>query len=316
MPFVRVAAWYRGRAGSPRRALGEVYQALVSFKERRDGWAEFAAPLARGLAASVRSLVAAEARGGSALASLFSTGGDANGVILTPVPSYRGRRPHVRMLTALAAAGLPAVDLRLDLLVKTADVVQKGLSRAERRRESRRAYALRGRWRGAHAGVRGRVVVITDDFMTTGATFEACARVLTEAGAAAVYGAAVVRVLRAPAERMLTLGARQLQVQMRELDARGRAAVSSEDGSIWVRFACSSESAPTCPIVHTAGPYPLPTFDRQGVHRWVCRCGASHDIRLRREWLGDARESIAVGVGARRAAELLVGIVQGRVTYV
>jgi len=303
LPYARVAASYRGRAGSPRRTLGEVYQALVAFKERREGWPQLVAPLARGLESAVRRVAADEGLAG------------VRGWILAPVPSFRGRRPHVRILTALAAVQLPAADLRLDLLAKTVDFVQKGLSWSERRLESAGAYAIRGHWGSWGDGgrsVRGRAIVITDDFMTTGATFDACARVLMDAGASVVYGAAVVRVLRAPGVRVLTLGARQVSVQMRELDARGRAVVSAEDGTVWVRFACSAK----CPAIHTAGPYDLPSFDRRVARRWVCRCGASHDVRMRREWLGESRECLAVGVGARRPAELLVGIVQGTVAYV
>src|SRR5580658_7941228 len=52
LAYGRLAATYRGRVGSPRRALGEVYQAVVSFKEHRGDWAQFAGPLARALARS------------------------------------------------------------------------------------------------------------------------------------------------------------------------------------------------------------------------------------------------------------------------
>lgn len=294
LPYVRVAAAYRGRAGSPRRALGEVYQGLVTFKEGRPGWAELAPWLARGLAASVRRVVSETPSRGARW-------------VVVPVPSFRGRRPHVRVLTALAGLELPAgFAVRLDLLVKRVDMVQKGLTRWERRRESAGAYAV-SRWRGR--GVRGASVIVTDDFVTTGVTMAECARVLRAAGAAAVYGAAVVRVVLAPGERLVWDGRRHVRVQLRELDARGRIVVGEGSGGagggggvLWVRFACGA----ACAVVHMAGPLPLPVFDRLSVHRWECQCGAAHDVRLRREWLGGGRECVAVTVAGRGAPELLV----------
>jgi predicted amidophosphoribosyltransferase len=300
LPYGRCVAVYRGRVGSPRRALGDAYRAVVAFKDRRGDWTAFAAPLARSLARSVNELC----RGGP---------GDATkglrARVIVPVPSYAGRRPHIHMLASLAAVGLPRVGIALDALSKTRDFRQKGLSRAERLLESDGAYAVRATSRAA---VRGRQLIVVDDLMTTGATLEACARVLLAAGAHAVDGAAVVRVIRAPPERVVSIGARQARVQLRELDGRGRVAIASEAGSMWVGFACSSR----CPATALAGPYPLPTFDAVGYHRWMCRCGTAHVIRVRREWSGSFRECVAVGVGDRRPAELLVGIVQGAPKWV
>jgi predicted amidophosphoribosyltransferase len=298
LAYGRTEAAFRGRVGSPRRALGEVYQAIVAFKERRGDWASLAHPLARALALSVTRLLEADDDGAPPARRL-----------VVPVPSYRGRRPHMRMLTALACVPLRAVVPCLQLLSKERDFMQKGLTRSERREESAQAYVVRARWRAA---VRGRHVIVADDLITTGATLDACAAALREAGAAAVDGAAIVRVVRAPPERMLSFGARQVRVQLRELDGRGRTPVANESGVLWVQFACSDR----CPITATAGPFPLPRLDAVGYHRWSCRCGTSHVVRLRREWRGDARESVAVGVGDRRPPELLVGIVQGPPAYV
>ncbi len=300
LPYGRCVAVYRGRVGSPRRALGDAYRAVVAFKDRRGDWTAFAAPLARSLARSVEELC----RG-----SPLRTTDGVRGRVLVPVPSYAGRRPHVHMLASLAAVGLPEVGLKLDVLSKTRDFRQKGLSRAERLRESDGAYAVRATCRAA---VRGRQLIVVDDLMTTGATLEACARVLLAAGARGVDGAAVVRVIRAPPERVVSIGARQARVQLRELDGRGRVAVGSDPGSMWVVFACS----PRCPVTAMAGPYPLPTFDAIDYHRWMCRCGNAHVIRVRREWCGTFRECVAVGVGERRPPELLVGIVQGTPKWV
>jgi predicted amidophosphoribosyltransferase len=289
----RVAAAYRGRAGSPRRSFGEVYQAIVAFKERRGDWLAVAEPLARALAESV-----AEVRGVAAGAGVGKS------FLLVPVPSYRGRRPHVGLLTALAAVRLPGIAVRLGALEKLRDFTQKGLAHDERRGESAGAYAVRGRWRSA---VRGRHVIVADDLITTGTTLDVCARALLDAGAVAVDGAVIVRAIRAPPERMLTLGARQVRVQLRELDSRARTPVTPEPGTFWVQFACSAR----CPVIAVAGPYPLPVLDAASYYRWVCRCGATHVIRAQREWRAAVRECLAVGVGERRPVELLVGVQQG-----
>jgi hypothetical protein len=111
---------------------------------------------------------------------------------------------------------------------------------------------------------------------------------------------------------VVSVGGRQVRLQLRELDGRGRAPVAPESGLLWIFFACSAR----CPVSAAAGPYRLPTFDAVSYHRWMCRCGRSHVIRVRREWRGALRECIVVGVGERRPAELLIGVVQGPMRYV
>jgi predicted amidophosphoribosyltransferase len=291
LAYGRIGAAYRGRAGSPRRSLGEVYQAIVTFKERRGDWLPLAEPLARALAESV--------------AGVQSAGGvPPKQFLLTPVPSYRGRRPHVQLLTALAAVRLPGVAVHLGLLEKLRDFTQKGLAHDDRRAESAGAYGVRRRWRPI---VRGRHIIVADDLVTTGTTLDVCGRALLDAGAAAVDGAVIVRAIRAPPERMLTLGARQVRVQLRELDNRARTPLTPEPGTFWVQFACSVR----CPVIAVAGPYPLPVLDAVSYYRWMCRCGSSHVVRAQREWRAAVRECLAVGVGERRPTELLVGIQQG-----
>jgi predicted amidophosphoribosyltransferase len=70
---------------------------------------------------------------------------------------------------------------------------QAGLPAGRRRANVRAAYAVR--WRPAGCGVRGRVLVLVDDVMTTGATLDACSRALLEAGARSVRALTVARAV-------------------------------------------------------------------------------------------------------------------------
>lgn len=80
---------------------------------------------------------------------------------------------------------------------------QASLPAARRNANVRTAFRLAWRWRLAPPGhaplrLRNRVVVLIDDVMTTGATLEACARPLLEAGVRSVRA---LTVARAAAER-------------------------------------------------------------------------------------------------------------------
>jgi ComF family protein len=79
---------------------------------------------------------------------------------------------------------------------------QVDLSAAERQDNVREAFAIRddeapGFSRGTPA-VRGAVVVLVDDVTTTGATLDACARVLRDAGAREVRALTAARVSTVP----------------------------------------------------------------------------------------------------------------------
>lgn len=66
---------------------------------------------------------------------------------------------------------------------------QEGLSASERRRNVGGAIRANGRFEG-------KIVIVVDDVLTTGATLEACARALRKAGAAEVHGLTLARVVR------------------------------------------------------------------------------------------------------------------------
>jgi ComF family protein len=75
---------------------------------------------------------------------------------------------------------------------------QAGLTAAARRRNVRRAFRLSSLLprRTRSRFIEGRLVVLVDDVSTTGATLDACARVLKEAGAKEVRALTAARALR------------------------------------------------------------------------------------------------------------------------
>lgn len=70
---------------------------------------------------------------------------------------------------------------------------QAGLKAVERRRNVRKAFEVHPRWL---AKLKGRSVLLVDDVLTTGATVEACAGALKQAGAAHVDVLTLARVVR------------------------------------------------------------------------------------------------------------------------
>ncbi|WP_367280024.1 double zinc ribbon domain-containing protein [Sphingomonas sp. LHG3406-1] len=112
--------------------------------------------------------------------------------LLVPVPLHRWRlwsRGFNQSLLIARALGRP---LDPDLLRRTRATPRlKGMSPAERRRTVKGVFALRN-----GASVKARDVILVDDVMTTGATAEACARLLRKAGARRVELLAFARVVR------------------------------------------------------------------------------------------------------------------------
>jgi len=116
--------------------------------------------------------------------------------VIVPVPLYRSRLWSRRFnQSAMLAqevgklAGVP-VDCFLLARVKRTQA-QVGLTAAQRRKNVAGAFRLTA----AKGALRQKRIVVVDDVITTGATAEACARVLKRAGAARVDILALARAV-------------------------------------------------------------------------------------------------------------------------
>jgi len=133
------------------------------------------------------------------LAEIVSTEGGAMAAdVVVPVPLHRERERERGYNQAALLSKPLAKRLRLPhraaLLVRT------------RARPDKQVLSLEERWesvRGAFATCPGSQVdnlrvLLVDDVLTTGATLDACARALREAGAKSVIGLTVARAVRNP----------------------------------------------------------------------------------------------------------------------
>ena len=117
--------------------------------------------------------------------------------LIVPVPLYPSRlwwrRFNQSAMLALAVGRLTGVAVDCFVLKRVRRTAsQVGLSADQRRRNVAGAFKVDR----AHASrVRGKKVVVVDDVITTGATAEACARVLKRAGAARVDVLALARAV-------------------------------------------------------------------------------------------------------------------------
>jgi ComF family protein len=115
--------------------------------------------------------------------------------LLVPVPLHRGRQRARGFNQAdEIARGLDLPATRALTRVR-ATPSQTDLPAAQRHANMRHAFRLRSR-----ANVGGLRIVLVDDVCTTGATLEACARVLRQAGAADVRAVTAARVVSRPRE--------------------------------------------------------------------------------------------------------------------
>jgi ComF family protein len=118
---------------------------------------------------------------------------DADCVIPVPLHPWRRLRRGFNQAADLARHLGPPVVFALWRVRATAP--QAGLTADARRRNVRGAFRLSPLLapRTREAAIEGRVVVVVDDVMTTGATLGACARVLDAAGAREVRLLALAR---------------------------------------------------------------------------------------------------------------------------
>lgn len=113
---------------------------------------------------------------------------DADGVVPIPLHPRRQWERGFNQAAELAAhLGVPIVHA---LRRTRATPSQVSLPAEERRENVRGAFAP-----ARHAPVRGLRLVLVDDVSTTGATLEACAEVLREAGAAEIRALTAARVV-------------------------------------------------------------------------------------------------------------------------
>jgi ComF family protein len=127
------------------------------------------------------------------------------GVVPVPLHARRRRARGFNQAADLSRElGLPVIHA---LRRARATPPQVGLSADERQHNVREAFALRrtslDRGTGSFGGIgkpriQGRVIVLVDDVATTGATLEACARVLRAAGAAEIRALTAARVVTEP----------------------------------------------------------------------------------------------------------------------
>jgi ComF family protein len=111
-----------------------------------------------------------------------------------PVPLHPSRRRHRGFNQATDLARHIGVPLLPALRRVRATPTQTGLPAGRRHRNVRDAFAVTR----AGAAAAGAVIVLVDDVSTTGATLEACARTLKQAGVAEVRALTAARVVTSP----------------------------------------------------------------------------------------------------------------------
>ncbi len=118
--------------------------------------------------------------------------------MIIPVPLHwrrlMGRKYNQSALLAYGIAAQTGIGCAPDLLQRVQPTPpQMRLDRATRLRNVRRAFAVA---EGAGAQLKDKIVLLVDDVVTTGATADACARVLKKAGAKEVRVLSLARTVR------------------------------------------------------------------------------------------------------------------------
>jgi ComF family protein len=131
---------------------------------------------------------------------LMLVGGEwlGDGALVVPVPLHRWRLwrrgYNQAALLAQAVAKLGGAELAVDALERVKPTPpSRGMNRSQRAANVRGAFRVRP---GAKALLKGRAVLLVDDVLTTGATADACARVLLRGVAASVNLLTWARVVR------------------------------------------------------------------------------------------------------------------------
>jgi ComF family protein len=172
-------------APDPGVVVGEAFVVAVAAFAHRDKAQRIIRKLKYGGGRRLAEPLARRAR--PAFRRLLEVSGPAP---LVPVPLHRSRERdrgyNQAHLLARALGRQAELPVRPLLVRRRATERQHGLDRATRVRNLRDAMAV-------VAGPAPPVVILVDDILTTGATFEACAVILREAGAEAVYGFALAR---------------------------------------------------------------------------------------------------------------------------
>ncbi len=117
-------------------------------------------------------------------------------ILLVPVPLHRWRLWrrgfNQAALLAQVLARHTGAAIAIDAIVRArATATSQGMGRKARARNVRGAFFVPDR-----ATVAGRRIILVDDVLTTGATADACARVLRRAGASEVHVLTFARVVR------------------------------------------------------------------------------------------------------------------------
>jgi ComF family protein len=119
---------------------------------------------------------------------------------IVPVPLHRSRLWSRRYNQAAELARHLARQSATTFAPELLERVRKTASQGEMPSASARARNVSGAFRVSKkrtGAIRGKTILIVDDVLTTGATVNACARVLKRAGAARVFVLALARVARA-----------------------------------------------------------------------------------------------------------------------